>query len=166
MLIARGIIGGVLLFLGRELNFLLAATMAGLLGFRLVPLLPYQWPAWTDYVLILGLAVIAGAIPIINERVGYFVSGFVAGGTLMVEYVSPLVMTVPLLPFLMGGVVGSLILGIFTEWAMIVISCLIGAYYITNMFTLPYMAKMLVGSGLFVIGALTQAVMMRMSKSD
>lgn len=165
MLIARGIIGGILLFLGRELNFLLAAAMAGLLSFRLIPFLPYQWPGWYDYVFILALTVIAGAIPIINEHAGYFVSGFLAGGTLLVEYVSPTVMTVPLVPFLLGGVVGSLILGIFTEWALIVISCLIGAYYITNLFLLSSMTQMLVGSGLFIIGALTQALIMRMQKN-
>ena len=166
MLIARGVIGGILLFLGRELNFLLAAAMAGLLSFRIIPFLPHQWPAWYDYVVILGLAIIAGAIPLVNERAGYFVSGFLAGGTLLVEYVSPVVMTVPLVPFLLGGIVGSLILGIFTAWALIVISCLIGAYYITNMFTLSFMTQMLIGSGLFIIGALTQVVMMRMQKND
>jgi hypothetical protein len=38
MQIARGVIAGILLFLGRELNFLFAAAMAALIGFRLTPL--------------------------------------------------------------------------------------------------------------------------------
>lgn len=166
MLIARGMIGGILLFLGRELNFLLAATMAALLSFRLLPFLPAQWPDWYDYVLILGQAMIAGAIPLINRRAGFFVSGFIAGGTFMVEYSAPDGVTFLLIPFLVGGVLGSLVLGIFTEWAMIIISCFIGAYYVTNMFTLAYIPQMLVGSGLFLIGALVQAYLLRQEPDD
>lgn len=161
MLIVRGVIGGILLFLGRELNFLLAAGMAALLSFRLLPFLPPGWPGWYDYIVIVGLAILAGAIPIVNKRVGFFVSGFIAGGTFLVEYVAPDGVSLPLVPFLLGATLGSLILGIFTDWAMIIISCLIGAYYTSNLFNLAYVPRMLVGSGLFLIGALTQAFLRR-----
>lgn len=40
MLLARGILGGILRFLGRELNFLLLGGMATMIGFR--PLLILQ----------------------------------------------------------------------------------------------------------------------------
>ena len=166
MQVARAVIGGILLFLGRELNFLFAAAMAALIGFRLTPLLPALWPGWYDYVLILGLAVIAAAITIINERVGYFLSGFLAGSYFLVEYYAPGILTLPILPFLVGGAIGSLIIGIFTEWALMIVSCLIGAYYVTNLFTLSPTAEILVGSGLFIIGALTQAIIMRMQKDN
>jgi hypothetical protein len=76
------------------------------------------------------------------------------------------VLTLPLLPFLVGGALGSIILGIFTEWALMIISSLIGAYYLTNLFTLDPTAEILVGSGLFIVGALTQVVLWRMQKSD
>ena len=76
MQIVRAVIGGILLFLGRELNFLFAGAMAALIGFRLTPLLPPQWPQWSDYAFMAGLALIAAAITIINERVGFFLSGF------------------------------------------------------------------------------------------
>ena len=165
MQIARAVIGGILLFLGRELNFLFAAAMAALIGFRLTPILPAQWPGYYDYIFIGLLAVIAAVVPLINERVGYFFSGFLAGGYFLVEYFAPGALTIPLLPFLVGGVIGSVILGVFTEWAMIIVSCLIGAYYVTNMFTLSPIAEILVGAGLFIIGALTQVIIMRMSKN-
>ena len=166
MLIARGVIGGILLFLGRELNFLLAAAMAALLGLRLTPLLPLAWPGWTHIVFVLALAVIAGAIPIVKPRVGYFVSGFLAGGVFLVEFYAPGVLAVPLLPLLVGGAIGALILGIFTEWALIVVSSLVGAYYLTNLFTLSPTAQILVGSGLFIIGALTQLILKRSQGDD
>ncbi len=155
---AQVVIGGVLLFLGRQVNFLFAAGMAVLIGFRLTPALPPQWPGYYDYAFIAILAVIAAVIPLIHERAGYIVSGFLAGGFFLVEYFAPGVSAVPLVPFLIGGVLGSLILGIFTEWALMIASCLIGAYYVMNYFILSTNARILVGSGLFMVGALTQLI--------
>ena len=166
MTVIRGVIAGILLFLGRELNFLFAAAMAGLIALRLTPLLPSQWPGWSDYAFMGLLAVAAAVITLINERVGYFLSGFLAGGYFLMEYYEPGVLTFPLLPFIVGAVIGSVIIGIFTEWALMVVSCLIGAYYVTNLFTLSPTAEILVGSGLFIIGALTQVILMRMQKND
>jgi len=166
MQIVRGVIAGVLLFLGRELNFLFAAAMAAFIGLRLTPMLPAQWPGWSDYAFMAVLAIVAAAVVLIHERVGYFLSGFLAGGYFLIEYYEPGVLTVPLLPFLVGGVIGSLIIGVFTEWALLVVSCLMGAYYVMNLFTLSPIAEILVGSGLFIIGALTQVILMRMQKND
>lgn len=162
MLIARGAIGAILLFLGRELNFFFAAAMAALIGLRLTPLLPHGWPGWSDYAFILGLALIAAAITIVRPRFGYFLSGFLSGSYFLVEYYEPGVLTLPVLPFLVGGAIGALVLGLFTEWALMIVSCLIGAFYVTNLFTLSPNAKILVGSGLFIIGALTQVIMRQM----
>jgi len=167
MLIARGVIGGILLFLGRELNFLLAALMAAFIGYRLTPLLPPPWPAWSDYLFVIALALIAGSPPLINQRLGYVVSGFLTGGAVLVEYLAPGVLTLPLLPFLAGGIGLALLMGIFTEWALLVTTALLGAYLVTTMFSsLSPTAQPLVGSGLFIIGALTQAITRRMQVND
>jgi hypothetical protein len=166
MQILRGVIAGILLFLGRELNFLFAAATAAFIGLRLTPLLPPQWPWWSDYAFMAGLAIVAAAITLANDRVGYFLSGFLAGGYFLMEYYQPNVLTFPLLPFILGGVFGSLIIGFFTEWALVIVTCLVGAYYVTNLFRLSYTAQILVGSGLFIIGALTQFILIRMQKGD
>ena len=166
MPIVRGVIGGILLFLGRELNFLLGGAMAAFIGLRLTPYLPPQWPAWSDYAFIIVLGLIAAGITLANERLGYFLSGFLVGASFLVEYYAPGTLTLPLLPFLVGGFMGSIILGIFTEWALMVITCLVGAYYVTNLFTLSSTAQILVGAGLFIIGALTQVILWRMQKTD
>jgi hypothetical protein len=166
MQIARGVLGGILLFLGHELNFLLSGGMAALIGFRLLPILPTQWPGWSASAFIGGLALLAAALTIIKERAGYFLSGFLAGGYFLVEYYAPGVLTLPLLPFIIGGVIGSLIMGMFTEWALVIVSCLIGVYYVTDLFTLSPTAETLVGAGLFIVGAVTQVLIMRMQKSS
>ncbi len=164
MQIAKVVIGTIVLFLGRELHFVFAAAMAVLIGFRLTPILPSEWPAWSDYAFVAVLALLAAIVPIIHERLGYVVSGFLAGGYLLVEYFAPGVLTLPLLTFLVGGIVGALILGISTEWGLMIVSSVIGAYYVGNYFALPWTAQILVTSGLFVIGALTQVVLWYMQK--
>lgn len=164
MQIARAVIGGILLFLGRELNFLFAGAMGMLISFRLVPKLPAQWPGYYDYIFIGILVLVSAAIPLINERVGYFFSGFLAGGYFLVEYYAPGVASLPILPFLIGGFIGCVVIGVFTEWALMIVSCLIGAYYVTTYFTLSPTAEILVGSGLFIIGALTQAILWYMQR--
>jgi hypothetical protein len=164
MQVVRAIMGAVFLFLGRELNFFFAAALAALIGLRLTPLLPPQWPAWSDYAFMLGLALLAAAICIGQERIGYFLSGFLVGGYFVVEYFEPGVLTLPLLLFLVGGGIGSIIIGLFTDWALMIVSCLVGAYFLTGVFTLSPTAELLVGGGLFVIGALTQVIMRQMQK--
>jgi hypothetical protein len=165
MLIVRGIIGAIILFLGRELNFLFAAGMAALIGFRLTPRLPTAWPGWTDTAFIAGLAVLAAVLVLINERAGYFISGFLAGGFVLTEYYAPGVLTIPTLPFIVGGVLGSIILGVFTEWALIVVSSVIGAIYLTGMFRLAETARTLLTAGLVIVGALVQVLIMRSQKN-
>ena len=166
MLIVRGIIGGILLFLGRELNFIFAGAMAGLLAYRLTPLLPPTWPVWSDAAFMIALGLIAAILVLIHERAGYFLSGFLAGGFFLVEYYAPNVLTVPLLPFIVGGVIGSLVLGLLTEWALILVSAAIGASYLLNLFVLDPTAEILVGAGLFIVGALTQVIIMQSQKQS
>jgi hypothetical protein len=166
MLIVRGVIGGILLFLGRELNFIFAGAMAALIGFRLTPLLPPQWPAWSDAAFMIGLGIIAAIVVLVNERVGYFLSGFLAGGFFLVEYYAPGVLTVPILPFIVGGVIGALVLGLLTEWALILVSAAIGASYILNLFVMHPTAEILIGAGLFIVGALTQVIIMQAQKQS
>jgi len=133
--------GGIFLFLGQELNFFFAAAMAALIGLRLTPLIPQEWPHWSEYALMLGLATATAAIVIARERAGYFISGFLVGSYILVEYYEPGILTLPLLPFLVGGMIGALVVGIFTEWASMVVSCLVGAYFLTNLFVLSPMTK-------------------------
>lgn len=164
MLIVKGVIGAVLLFLGRELNFLFAGAMAFLIGQRLTPLLPAQWPGWADYAFMIGLGVVAALLTFTNERGGFALSGFLAGGYVMAEYYTPDLLVIPIVPFLLGGVIGAVILGIFTEWALIVISSLIGGYYLTTMFRLAPIPRVLITAGLIIVGAVVQAIIMRAQK--
>lgn len=164
MNLIRGIVGGIVLFLGRELTFLFAGGITMLFAIRVAPLLPARWPAWSPTAFIIGLGIIAAAIALINRRAGYVVSGFVAGGYFLSEYYAPGIAAVPLLPFVVGSVLGALILGFLAEWGMIVISSIVGAIYLTSLFNIVGTARTLLTAGLVVIGAVIQVIIMRMQK--
>ena len=162
--IVRGVIGAILLFLGRELNFVFAGGIAALFAFRVLPLLPDSWPAWADIAFIVGMAVLAASIPMINEKVGYYVSGFLGGGYFLVEYFAPGGSNIPFIPFFVGSVIGAFIMGLFTEWAMMIISSVVGAYFIVDLFTLRRDVEIMISGGLFMVGALVQVILWRMQR--
>ena len=164
MLVLRGVIGAIILFLGRELNFLFAAGMAALVALRFTPKLPATLPAWSGYAFMAGVAILAAWVMIVNKPVGFYISGFFAGGYALMEWFEPGILTFPILPFFVGSVIGAIIIGVFTDWALIVISSLIGAVYATTLFRLSQIAETLVAGGLFVLGAITQVILMRMEK--
>ena len=162
--LVRGVFGAILLFLGRELNFVFAGGFAVLFAFRLLPFLPDSWPAWADTAFIIGMGVIAAAIALINTRFGYYVSGFLGGGFILVEYFAPGSSSIPLIPFFVGSVIGALIMGAFTEWALMIISSVVGAFFIADLFTLRPEVEIMISGALFLIGALVQVILWRVQR--
>jgi uncharacterized membrane protein YoaK (UPF0700 family) len=164
MTLIKGIMGGVMLILGRELNFLFAGSMTALLAIRFISYLPSNLPSWSSIAFVAGTGILVAAVAMLNERVGFVISGFVAGGYILSEYYSPGTSGVPILPFIVGSGLGAIIMGLLTEWAMIVVSSVIGAVYVTSTFTLGQTERTLVTAGLVVVGLLVQVVIMRMQK--
>src|SRR6185295_2998199 len=143
MVAIRGVLGLILAFLGRELNFVFAAGFAAMIALRVLPLLPASWPSWGPMAFVITMALIAALIPFINERTGYVVSGFLAGGFFLADYFVPNFISIPILPFIFGGAVGGIIMGVLTEWALMAVSSLVGAIYAMDMFTLQPSLKLM-----------------------
>ena len=166
-IVALRIVAGVaILFLGRELSFLFSAAMAAFIGTRLTYLLPFTWPAWADLVFLAGMAVLGAALTLIDKRTGYYVCGFLVGGFVFNEIYSPGGLTIPILPFVIGSVLGAIIVGLLGEWALIVVSCLIGTYLIYGILPLQGTARTLASGGIFIVGGLAQATFYQMQKQS
>lgn len=160
----RWIAGVVVLFLGRELSFLFSAAMAAFLGTRLTHLLPPALPAWADIAFLAALAFLGAALTLTNRDTGYYVSGFLVGGFAFSEYFAPGASTLPLLAFFVGSVLGGVIVGLLKEWALIVVSSLIGTYLLYGVLPVFGIARILASGGIFIIGALAQVTMYQMQK--
>jgi len=164
ILALRGVAGVVILFLGRELSFLFSAALAAFLGTRLLPLLPATWPSWADLAFLAALAILAAVLTVINKDAGYYVCGFLVGGFALTEYFAPGVAAIPILPFIVGSVLGAVIIGLLGEWGIILVSCLIGTYLIYGVLPLFGIAKTLASAGIFIVGALAQVIIFQMQK--
>ena len=160
----RWIAGVVILLLGRELSFLFSAAMAAFIGARLTHLLPPTLPSWADIAFLAGMAVLGAALTLANRDTGYYVSGFLVGGFVFNEYFAPGASTLPVLPFVVGSVLGAIIVGLLKEWALIVVACLIGTYLIYGVLPLFGTARILASGAIFIIGALAQVTMYQMQK--
>ena len=160
----RWIAGLVILFLGRELSFLFSAAMAVFIGVRITPLLPASWPAWGDLAFLAALAILAAVFTIIDKRAGYYVCGFLVGGFIFNEIYAPGTLIIPILPFFVGSVLGSVIIGLLGEWGMIVVASLIGTYLIYGVLPIFGIARTLAAAGIFIVGALAQVIFFQMQK--
>jgi len=165
MILIRGVLGAILAFLGREMNFLFAGGFAAMIALRVLPVLPASWPAWGPMAFVAVMAIIAASISFINERAGYVVSGFLAGGFFLADFYVPNFIAIPILPFILGGAVGGLIMGVLGEWALMIVSALVGAIYAMDLFRLGYALRLVLTGLVFLAGALTQVIMRRMQQN-
>ncbi len=161
----RGVLGLIFLFFGRDVNFLFAGGMAIVIAYRLSPLLPATWPWWGFYAFVFGLGLLAAVTPFINERFGYVVSGVLCGGFFLADHFAPGAVALPILPFIVGAGVGGIVMGLFTDWALMIVSSIVGAYFISDYFTpLGIQLKIMITGGLFLAGGFTQVIMRRMQQ--
>ena len=67
--------------------------------------------------------------------------------------------------FFVGAVIGAVILGWTKTWGLMFATALVGAFLVTSLFpALSPMVESLIAAGLFIVGCLTQAIIMRIEK--
>jgi hypothetical protein len=154
--------GAVLLLLGRKLFWLFVAIAGFYLGFELARTLATQQPAWLLWTIAIGAGLIGAVLAMLLQRVGFALGGFYAGGyiaLLAVARFAPDAIGVP--AFLAGGVIGAVLAALLMDWAIVVLSCLVGAALVVSALGLQPLASALAYAGLVAVGILVQAQLMR-----
>ena len=172
--IAKGVFGGLMLFLGRDMDWLFSLGLGLLVGLKLTTILAADSPPWMFYLVIAAIAAISVLPYLVYPEGSYIVTGFLFGGFLLSEYGSNLIQTffgtglsgTTWIIFIVGAVIGAAILGLAKEWGIMFATALAGAFLISDIFTnLSPVAKYLVAGGLFLAGSIIQAVIMRVEKA-
>lgn len=157
------IAGILILLLGRRLFWLFVGVLGFLWGMNLATQYLAGQPDWTIIVIGLLAGLIGALLAIVFQRIGVAIGGFFAGSYLA-NYLMVL-LGVDLGQFqaivaILAGILGAIILFLLFDWALIVISSLIGASMITPLVTTDAQVQMILFAGLVVVGILVQAGLM------
>ncbi len=161
-------VAALLLFFGQRLYWLFVGGVGFIVGMHLAA----QWMAGQPEWMILAAAVLAGVIgavlAIFFQRVAIGVGGFLAGGYLAQIALADLVGTASPqaagIAFIVGGVVVAILAVVFLDWALIVISALVGAGLISHWMVSDALLRSVVLAVLFLAGAAVQALMLRRAR--
>ena len=172
--IAKGVFGGLMLFLGRDMDWLFSLGLGLLVGLKMTSLLAGDSPQWAFYVLIIAIGIISVLPYLVYPEASFFITGFLFGGFLLSEYGSNLLETFfgvglsgsTWMIFIVGAVIGAVVLALAKEWGIMFATALAGSFLISDIFSgLSPVAKYLVAGGLFITGGIAQAVIMRIEKA-
>ena len=162
------LIGVVILLFGRKLFWLCVAAIGFAAGVELAPHLVQDPSAILSLTIALLLGIIGALLALFLQKIAIAVLGFLAGGKLagaiaaafFVHYAQHSTII-----FVVGGVIGAILLLVLFDWALIVVSSLIGAHLIVYQSTiaLPQSGSIILFIGLAVVGILVQAASLRRS---
>jgi hypothetical protein len=162
MNVIRLVIGGFLLLLGRKLFWLFVAAVGFAAGWAVATNLLHVQPDWVALVLALVIGVAGALLAHFVSRVAVGLAGFLAGGFLALSLVGLLDLPADWwgwVAFVVGGILGALLLGAALDWALIGFSSLAGALMVVDALHLSSALHLLVLVGLFVVGVIIQAAM-------
>src|SRR6266700_929077 len=162
--IVGALIGAVILFFGRKLFWLCVAAIGFAAGVELAPHLVHEPSALLSLTIALLLGIIGALLAVFLQKIAIGVLGFLAGGKLagaiaaafFVHYAQHSTII-----FVVGGIIGAILLLALFDWALIIVSSLIGAHLIQSAILLPPTGSTLVLIGLAVLGILVQAAWFR-----
>jgi Domain of unknown function (DUF4203) len=161
------IVGVAILFFGRKLFWLFVAALGFAVGLEIATYFMKEPPQWMMLLVALGCGVIGALLAILLQKIAIAIAGFVAGGRIawalaaafFVEHAHYRGLT-----FLIGGILGALLLLALFDWVLILLSSIEGAHLIGNGITLPEKGAMILFIALAVIGVIVQGSMLRRSR--
>lgn len=122
------LVGLILLLFGRKLFWLFVAIAGFLAGTALTEVLLGHQPQWVVLVVALGAGCLGAFLAVFAERVAFALAGFYAGTYLaLLGAQSAGADGNSGVMFLAGGVIGAVFATWIMDWAIIVLSCLVGA---------------------------------------
>lgn len=171
--ILKAVFGGMMLFTGHDQEWVFALGLGLLVGLKVSLLLPDSSPLWM-ILLVIAAGGAIGILPfIVYEESTYIITGILFGGFVLSEFGS-IVSTALIgeglagstwLIFLVGAVIGATALGMAKTWGVMFATALVGAFLVTGLFAnLTPVAESLIAAGLFIVGCLVQAIVMRIEK--
>jgi len=156
--IADFVAGAVMLALGRKLFWLFVGLAGFYVGVEVARVLLAEQPQWVMWVVGIGAGLAGAVLALVFQRLGFAMAGFYAGGyvaLVVAERFAP--GAVGVATFLVGGVIGALFALMVMDWAIIVLSCVLGAALVVARLGLDDRLGLAVFLGLVAAGIVVQS---------
>ena len=158
------LIGAVVLFFGRKLFWLCVAAVGFAAGVEFAPHLMHEPTQVLQLTIAIVFGFIGALLALFLQKVAIAIAGFLAGGKLAMALAIAFFAEgarYPGITFIIGGIIGMILLLSLFNWALIVMSALVGAYLIGHTIVLPPTGATLLFVGLTVVGIIVQAAAFR-----
>lgn len=156
------LVGVLILLFGRRLFWLFVAAVGFWVGFEATPHLMQNPPPWLALVVALGLGLLGALLAFVLQKVAIAIAGFLVGGHVAVSLMAAFVNThanYSGMAFLIGGILGAILLLVLFDWALIVFSAIAGAELIVTHLRLPQAGTTILLLGLTILGIIVQSAL-------
>jgi hypothetical protein len=168
------LLGIVLLLLGRRLFWLFVGVAGFQVGMEIAERF-FSGPQGMKLLIAIAVGILGAVIAIFLQKVAIAIAGFVIGGYITVELLRtsnlfPKALEVIQgtsfsVPYIIGGIIGALLLFVLFDWGLIILSSMSGASLIVHNIAIQKQVLSLLFVVLVIVGILIQAEMMRWSRA-
>jgi Domain of unknown function (DUF4203) len=154
------LLGVIILFFGRKLFWLCVAAVGFAAGMEVAPHLMHEPTPVLQLSVALILGFVGALLALFLQKIAIAVAGFLAGGKLAMALVGAFIAEgarYPGITFIVGGIIGAILLLLVFDWALIVMSAVVGAYLIGHTIILPPTGATILFIALAAIGIVVQA---------
>jgi hypothetical protein len=162
-------LGALILFFGRRLFWLCVAAVGFAAGVEIAPQLIHEPTPLLALTIALVLGFVGALLALFLQKIAIAIAGFFAGGKLAIAIAAALFAQHGQyfwLTFLIGGIIGAILLLVVFDWALIVLSAVVGAYLIQSAIALPSTGAGILFVALAVVGVLVQAGSFRRTRGE
>lgn len=162
----NGILGAALLLAGRKFFWLFIGALGFITGIQVTAAI-WQGPDWLLLVIGLIVGVIFAVLATFVQALAIGVAGFLAGGYVALMLVGMLGMEVGSLTwvvYIIGGIIGIVLVGFLFDWAIITLSSLAGASLVTQTLFAQSDNSQLIFLALVILGVIVQGSLLRSEK--
>lgn len=160
MAVVRFVFGVILLMLGRKLFWLFVAGAGFVAAIFVVTHYVHLQTEWLVVVIAIGAGIVGALLAVFLQRLAIGVAGFLMAGygavaILQLAGVGP--GRAEWLPFVIGGVIGAILMAVLFDWALIALSSLGGAALVAESFSLGRPLAAAVFFGALFVGIAVQS---------
>src|SRR5438477_8930772 len=166
--IISAVVGVIVLLFGRRLFWLCVAAIGFAAGVELAPQFVHEPSPLLALTFAVVLGFVGALLAIFLQKIAIAVAGFLAGGKLAVAIAASFFVQYAHyvgITFVIGGIIGALLLLVLFDWALIILSSVVGAHLIQSAMVLPQSGSTILFVGLAAIGVIVQAASMRGSRA-